>query len=61
MSTKPPEVRASGFYWILVPEGTAVVARWIDVTRSWLLTGWDGFLEDGEVKVLGDKLEPPAR
>lgn len=62
MNAKPPVVRASGFYWVRDNLTTDVfVARWIDVTRSWVLTGWDGFMTDDEVTVLGPKLEPPTQ
>jgi len=60
MSEREPETRPSGFYWIKTPDGAVVVARWLDVTQSWLLTGWDGFLEEGEVAVLSAKIEPPS-
>ena len=59
-ASKEANVRASGFYWIRVPEGAVVVGRWIDITQSWLLAGWDGFLEDGEVTVVSARLEPPS-
>lgn len=62
MKAKPPVVRESGFYWIREKDtGHVTIAKWIDPTQSWTLTGWAGFLQDDEAEVIGPRLEPPTQ
>lgn len=50
--------RADGYYWVLlVGDRSWRPAEWQN--GIWAITGWDGPVYEGEVALVGAKLEPP--
>ncbi len=59
MSTAKPEVRESGFYWVINKEDRVVtIMRWADFLRSWRDTSGDRYTDE-EVIVVSSRQRGP--